>query len=297
MSVLAGKTLAALGIVFLLCGAASAQQEFTFRSPDRRVEVKILAKDRLRYDVSFKGKPLLTNSQISIDIDHVVLGINPKVIASKESTVDDVIEPVIRQKFAKIRDRHNELRLELAGGLAVVFRAYNEGAAYRLETSLPGVALHVYNEEALFQFAGDHTVYYPSEDSFFSHNERKYLPQTMSSITPTSLGSLPAVVDVGDGVKVAIAESDLEEYPGLWLKGTSGGALAATFPPYPLKEKLEKDRDFKVVESADYIAVTRGTRTFPWRVIGIAEKDGDLLTNQLVWLLEKTIPGAGYFVD
>jgi alpha-glucosidase len=42
-----------------------------------------------------------------------------------------------------------------------------------------------------------------------------------------------------------------------------------------------------VVESADYIAVTKGTRTFPWRIIGIAEKDGDLLTNQLTWLLAK----------
>jgi alpha-glucosidase len=95
------------------------------------------------------------------------------------------------------------------------------------------------------------------------------------------------VVDAGDGVKVAIAESDLEEYPGLWLRGTSGSGLSATFPPYPLKEQLERDRDFKVVESADYIAVTNGTRTFPWRVLGIAERDGDLLTNQLVWLLEK----------
>ena len=63
--------------------------------------------------------------------------------------------------------------------------------------------------------------------------------------------------------------------------------LGGTFPPYPLKEKLERDRDCKVVESADYIAVTKGTRTFPWRVMGIAEKDGDLLTNQLMWLLEK----------
>ncbi|PYY04061.1 MAG: alpha-glucosidase, partial [Acidobacteria bacterium] len=72
-----------------------------------------------------------------------------------------------------------------------------------------------------------------------------------------------------------------------WLRGTNGNGLAAAFPPYPLKEKLEGDRDVKVVESADYIAVTSGTRTFPWRVIGIAEKDGDLLTNQLVWLLEK----------
>ena len=49
----------------------------------------------------------------------------------------------------------------------------------------------------------------------------------------------------------------------------------------------ENDRDLKVVENADYIAVTNGTRTFPWRLMGIAEKDGDLLTNQLTWLLAK----------
>src|SRR6185312_980595 len=58
------------------------------------------------------------------------------------------------------------------------------------------------------------------------------------------------------------------------------------FPPYPLKTKLERDRDLKVVEAADYIAVTHGTRVFPWRVLGIAEQDGDLITNPLVWLLE-----------
>ncbi len=41
-----------------------------------------------------------------------------------------------------------------------------------------------------------------------------------------------------------------------------------------------------MVEAADYIAATSGTRTFPWRVVGVAEKDGDLITNSLVWLLE-----------
>jgi alpha-glucosidase len=71
------------------------------------------------------------------------------------------------------------------------------------------------------------------------------------------------------------------------LKGTNGNGLSATFPPYPLKEQLSNDRDFKVVESADYIAVTTGKRTYPWRVLGIANRDADLLTNPLVWLLEK----------
>src|SRR5258706_1235735 len=98
---------------------------------------------------------------------------------------------------------------------------------------------------------------------------------------------MPAVVDVGQGAKLAIAESDLEDYPSMWLKGTTGTALAGTFPPYPLKETLEGDRNFRMVEAADYIAATSGTRTYPWRLVGIAERDADLITNQLVWLLAK----------
>jgi alpha-glucosidase len=98
---------------------------------------------------------------------------------------------------------------------------------------------------------------------------------------------LPAVASAGDDVKVAIAESDITDYPGLWLRGTDGPALAATFPPYPLKVQQTSDRDVKVLETADYIAKTKGTRTFPWRVIGIAVHDGDLITNPLVYLLQR----------
>jgi len=276
-----------LGMMILLIAHGSAQTSYSLRSPDGRIEVKVRATDRIKYDVLYKGKPILQDSQMSLDVEHKTLGANPKVLRTKQQSSEKVLEPVVRQKFAKIRENYNESRLELDGGYSVVFRAYNEGVAYRFETSLPQTEVHVSSEEGVFSFAGDHTVYYPQEESFFSHNERKYLPHQMSELAPAALASLPAVVDVGDGAKVAIAESDLEEYPGLWLHGTSGNALAATFPPYPLKEQLEKDRDFKVTEAADYIAVTKGTRTYPWRVIGIAEKDGDLLTNQLVWLLEK----------
>ena len=203
----------------------------------------------------------------------------------------------MRQKSAKIRENYNELRLDMEGGYALVFRAYNEGAAYRLETSCPQPQVKVYREEANFNFPSDFITFYPQEDSFFSHNERRYVPQHLGEIAPAFIASLPAVVDVGDGAKVAIAESDLEEYPGLWLRGTGGNGLSAIFPPYPLKEKLERDRDLKVVESADYIAVTKGTRAFPWRLIGVAETDGELLTNQLPGLplnlrRSKTPPGS-----
>lgn len=287
MRVLPIFLLSLLVSAIILAGNAAAQASYDVRSPDGRIEIRIRTANQVRYDVLLKGRELLENCTLSLDVEHKKLGEDPKVINARERSYDQIVEPTVRQKFARIRDNYNELRLTMEGGYAVVFRAYNEGAAYRLETSLPEKQVKVYGEEASFNFPFDYVVYYPQEDSFFSHNERKYLPQRLHEIAPQFIASLPAVVDVLEGTKIAIAESALEDYPGLFLRGTGGNSLAATFPPYPLEEKLEGDRDFRVVKSADYIAITSGTRSFPWRVIGVAEKDGDLLTNQIVYLLEK----------
>jgi alpha-glucosidase len=276
-----------LSFVAIFMKDVTAQSSFALRSPDGRIDVRIRTAGEIRYDVVLKSRAVLENCTLALDVDHKKLGTQPKVMDAKRRSTDEVVNPVVRQKFAKIRDHYNELKLNMEGEYAVVFRAYNEGAAYRFETSMPQEKVKIYGEESAFNFSADDIVYYPQEDSFFSHNERKYLPQHLRDIAPEFLATLPAVVDVGEGAKVAIAESDVDSYPGLWLRGISGNGLTATFPPYPLKESLTRDRDYRVVESADYIAVTAGTRTFPWRVIGIADRDGDLLTNQIVYLLEK----------
>jgi len=280
------------GIRLLAClaiasTALGAQSSYDLKSPDTRIEIRVRTSGQLRYDVLLRGNALLENSTLSLDVEHKKLGLQPKVNSAKQRSNDQVVEPVVRQKFAKIRDRYNELRLTMDGGYSLVFRAYNEGVAYRFETTLPDKQVKIYGEEANFNFPTNFVVYYPQEDTFYSHNERNYLPQHLSEIAPMLIATLPAVVDVRGGAKLAKEESDLSDYPGLWLQGSAPQfALKATFPPYPLKEQQTSDRDYKVVEAADYIAVTAGTRTFPWRVLGIADHDGDLITNQLVYLLE-----------
>ncbi|HXU16775.1 MAG TPA: glycoside hydrolase family 97 protein [Terriglobales bacterium] len=274
-------------IAFLASTTLIAQSSYDLKSPDNRIEVRIRTSGQLRYDVLLRGNALLENSTLSLDVEHKKLGVQPKVTGTKQRSNDQMVEPVVRQKFAKVRDHYNELRLTLDGGYAVTFRAYDEGVAYRFETALPEKQVKIYGEEANFNFASNFIVYYPQEDTFYSHNERKYLPQHLSEVAPMFIATLPAVIDVGRGAKLAIAESDLSDYPGLWLQGAAPQfGLRATFPPYPLKEQQTSDRDYKVTEAADYIAVTSGTRTFPWRVLGVADRDGDLITNQLVYLLE-----------
>ena len=264
-----------------------AQFDYSLRSPDQRIEVRIRLADRLTYDVLVKGVAILQNSTLSMKIDRTTLGSRPKVRAAQPRAVNQEIISAVPQKSVRIRENYNELKLDMEGGYAVVFRVFNEGVGYRLETSLPGNQAKVYAEEVRLNFAGNYNVYYPKEDSFFSHNEREFLNLPLKNIAPSALASLPAVVVSNNGTKIAIAESDVDDYPGLWLRGTNNNALEATFPPYPLKEALRQksDRDFQVTESADYIAVTKGTRAFPWRILAIAETDADLITNELVYLL------------
>lgn len=272
--------------LFLAAAPAVAQSSHEVRSPDGRIQVQLRFSDRVYYSVSAEGKPLLRGSTLSMRVDQQTLGLDPKIENAKTRTVNRQIEVPVPRKSARVRESFNELRLQIKGNYAIVFRAYDEGVAYRIETSLPESEIKIYNEEAQFKFAGDYSVYYPKEDSFFSHNEREFPPMAMKKIGPTTIASLPAIVDAG-GTKIAIAESDVDDYPGLWLRGNNDATLVAIFPPYPLKEALTRDRDLRVTQAADYIAVTKGTRTFPWRIIGIAQSDRDLITNQLVYLLAK----------
>ena len=283
------KTSLALAALLLSLAYPVSATTHELRSPDGKILVTIRTDERISYDVRVNGNALLQNSTVSLDVDHQKLGQNAKFISAKNDTVDRIIEPPVKVKSAKIREHYNELRLSFTS-FALTFRAYNEGVAYRFETSLPQSEVKVYGEEATFNFGSNYNVYYPKEDSFFSHNEREFIQLSLNQIAANSIASLPAVVSGPDRVKLVVAESDVDDYPGLWLHGNSNNSLTAAFPPVALKETVpdqKHDRDIRVTEAADYIAVTKGTRTFPWRIIGVAASDADLITNQMVYLLAK----------
>ncbi|WP_158305330.1 glycoside hydrolase family 97 protein [Opitutus terrae] len=254
------------------------------QSPDGRIAVQIRAGGQLAYDVLVDETVVVRDATLALQVEQTTLGRPAELRTVTPRQHDATVQPVVRQKAATLRDRYHELRLEFAGNYAVVFRAYDEGVAYRWETQLAQSEVKVFAEEAAFNFADNQTVWYPEEESFFSHNERIFLPRTLGDLAAKNLASLPAVVEAGQ-TRIAILESDVEDYPGLWLRGTSGSGLTATFPPYPLKEELTGDRDVRVTAAADYLAVTRGSRTYPWRILAVAHRDGELLTNPLVYLL------------
>src|SRR5246127_377790 len=157
------KSLLVFTGALLLVGAARAQSSYDLRSPNNKIEVRIRTANGVRYDVLLGGRAVLQDCTLSLDVDHKRLGVPAKVLKAKESSHDEVLEPVVRQKFAKIRDNYKELHLDMDGGYAVTFRAYNEGVGYRLETSLPQPEGKILGEEMNLNFPSKDVVYYPEE--------------------------------------------------------------------------------------------------------------------------------------
>ena len=114
-----------------------------------------------------------------------------------------------------------------------------------------------------------------------THLRRLYKEINISKINKDTLAFLPLLVDVGHGKKAVILEADLENYPGMFVnvnEQTRQGLVGA-FAPYPLEEKQGGFNmlNLMVTKRADYIAKTRGTRSYPWRAIVISQSDKELL--------------------
>ncbi len=217
-----------------------------------------------------------------------ILGQNPKISDIEERTVNEMLTPVIKVKTAKIEDHFNEIILHFKDNYALVFRAYDDGIAYRFGTKL-NKEIEVFSEVVTFQFPKDHHIYFPEEESFFSHSERLYPHIRLSEITSKRMSCMPVLVDIVEGPKLAITEADLEDYPGMYLTGSddSPTKLVGKFPYYPQEVEQKRDRDVPVTKRADFLAITKGNRSFPWRVLVIAEKDGDLIESQMINKLAK----------
>jgi alpha-glucosidase len=275
-------------LILLPAFLAVNAQNYSLNSPSGKMTTTVRITDRITYSISLGGAELIGPSSISLSINDEILCVEPVVQKVENRSVDKVLYPTVRQKSAEIKDIFNEISIRFKGNYALTFRAYDDGVAWRWETSFRD-SIAVHSEEVNFCFPAYYKVWFPEEQSMFSHQERQYLYQPVSEVTDKRFSSVPALVDAPGNVKIAITEADLFDYPGMYLTGARHNPrqLAGIFPHYPLKEQMTRDRDVRVVERADYLARTAGSRTFPWRVMVITEKDGDLIASQMVYKLSR----------
>jgi len=277
------------GICLLLAPVISRATDYDLTSPDKKIAVKVQVTNTLQWSVTYNNETLLLPSTISMELANgPVLGQTPLLKKQQRNTVNGVIDAVVPVKQAHIPEQYNELRLNFKGNYTVCFRAYNDGVAYRFETAL-GKEIIVKNEPIQYQLPEAYRSWWPvdehSSPTFQSHYEYGFKDTSIAQISDKLYAGLPIYLSTTKGTKVMITEADLHDYPNQFLFGTNGNALKAQFPPVILKEELRGDRSTKILQNADYIVRTNGTRTFPWRTLIISPDDKGLLENELVYKL------------
>ena len=275
-------------LVCVVCAPfLSAQSTYTVNSPNGALRITVETQPGLTWQLNLRNLPLTAPAPLSMTFANLgPLGPNPEVVKADRTSTELVRRPEVRQKSAAVNDHYNELVFHFKGDWGVVFRAYNEGAAYRFFTNFKG-KMTVLDETYAFRPALCKSIFFPEEDGFYSHNERIAKQLTPADLNEHRLASLATLVEVDNGVKILLTETDLQDYPGLWLTGTAGknGNLRGVFPRNPKFTVELTNRDLQPVDREPTLAVTDGKRTFPWRLFLVAEKDADLLTNQMPWLL------------
>jgi alpha-glucosidase len=274
-----------LFIAFSFFSAYTSQaQEYIVTSPSDNLSAIIVVEENVALTVFSNGKELfkLDNLAMTIAEDDKLFQVG-KVKDVSKASVEKTHKPIVPIKSSEVVDKYNLLRLDFKKH-ALEFRVYDEGIAYRFVGSSE-IDITINSESLEIDFAEGTTVYFPEEQSHFSHNERYYQHEKAEKFNAGQFCSLPMLAEP-HGVNVLITESNLDDYAGMWLKkGKGANEFHGVFPKYPKSLMLTSDRDEKVGERENYLAKTQGKRAFPWRIFAIAEKDKDLLTNQLSWIL------------
>ena len=150
------------------------------------------------------------------------------------------------------------------------FCLFDDGVAYRFVTSLPG-EVEVLGEECRLGLPAGSEAWLSEVNGFRSMYEEPYTRVAMAEYTPADkMSYLPVLVGMPGGKKLLLAESDVRDYPCMFVRSDGRGGFESLFPRVPKEYGPDGDRSLKVLSEEPFIARTQGTRTFPWRLAVVA---------------------------
>ena len=235
------------------------------KSPDGNVAVTVELKSVdgsdgcLVYSVAYKGRTIVAESGLALQLDDGLLQQGLEIVEERMSDHDGTWKPVYGER-STIRDHYRQLALTLAEtgppqrSLQVVFRAYNEGAAfcYRLPKQPAKETVGILREQSEFRFPRDHTAW-----AVYSAQGR-YEEVPLKKIKAGC--ERPLVIRIDEGTYAALAEARLVDYARMKLA--------------PLKS-----RPGSLVSLLSSEVTARLPLTTPWRVVMVADTPGKLLEN------------------
>lgn len=290
-----------LNILFVcLTLGMKAQQKLTLKSPNDKLEASITIGKTIEYQVTHAGDLVLDKSPISMTLTNgKYFGQNSKFAGSTKRGVNQNISATVYKRKLVV-DNFNELTLKFKDGFHIVFRAYNDGIAYRFVSTLKD-GFEVQDEQASFNFPTNPQMFVPYvqlqreslEAQMWTSFENYYEYIKLSDWNMERLAFSPLLVESMNVKKVAITEADLINYPGMFLYPNKGKGLKGMFAAYPkvIEQGGHNRLQGLVKERENYIAkYDNGNISFPWRVIIVSENDSELADNDMIHKLATPSP-------
>ena len=286
-----------ISILAIMAAFSINAKEYKLASPEGRIQVTVQDFPSLSWSIERDGAAVLEPSPIGLTLsDGTVWGAGTKFRRAVRSSCNQTLEA---QNFKRnmVQDTYNEIKL-VSKDFDVIFRVYDDGAAYRFVTK-KGIVIA--KEQAEFNFPGDACGWIPYvrdgytfEQQFANSFENTYVHIPLTGWDARRMAFLPVTIEESSGARIAITEADLINYPGMYLSNQDGSSsLKAMFPAYP-KTIVQGGHNMLqgiVTEREDFIYKGEQAEALPWRVLVIAETDKQLADNDLVWRLAKPAEG------
>ncbi len=267
-------------LLLALCATFVSQifaDTFSVKSPDGKLEAIVNDGSKLTLEIKAEGKIVFNAFPIAMKTDQGEFGVDSKAKGSTSSSVKKDIKTVYGIRSV-VEDKYNQIEIDF-NKFRLIVRAHDESIAYRFVYS-ENREIVVFNETLNLPLDSKDSIIghavNGSQDSF----ERNFLRQTVADMSKQHSYSLPFLAKK-NGYTVAIVESDVLDYPALRF----GADAKAMFSKVPISFKQKFNYIRSVEKSHEYIAKTKGSRSFPWRAFIVARNDTDLADNDTVYKL------------
>lgn len=287
-----------------MLGALAARADtLALSSPDGQVVIRVSASDKgaPQYEVRYHDQTVIAASPLGLalaaggvttradgtplsqDADVVNLPLqNGLVQTGVTRTSGDSTYRLVTGKVSLARDHYNEMTVSLAEGgasprkLELIFRAYDDGAAFRYRLPpQPGLeTVSIRAELTRFDFPIDYPCLGANLGSYGTSHETEFDPTPASRIRMPNRYDAPLVCALGSGRgTMALAEADLRNYAAIYFSGRGDGGLGVqvSLAPRPDDPKTAVRR-----------AMTPEGVQSPWRVVMLADEVGKLIESTLL---------------
>ena len=248
-----------------------AQEPLQLATPDGRTVVTVETLDGgLFYSVDRDGRKVILPSRLGFEFRGAPpLADGLEVTGSDRNEVDEFWE----QPWGEVRyvmNRHNELRVSVeetadpGRRLDVVFRAFDDGVAFRYELpEQPELGeFEIMDELTEFHLADDPRAWWiPANDPTHRY-ELLYRSSPMSTLPEVHT---PLTLETLEGLCLVIHEANLVDYAGMNLTSSWERRLSVTLPAWA--------NGVKVYGKTPFVT--------PWRTIQMADRDADLVPSLL----------------